>query len=77
LNQKKRQAATDKAVELGEAASERAEKMANRASALYERLRDRSRIYAHEYPLRTIAIAAGAGFLLGIVLRVWRSRGYE
>jgi vacuolar-type H+-ATPase subunit H len=34
--------------------------------------RTRAQHLAHNYPLQTIATAAGIGFLLGIVLRLWR-----
>lgn len=33
----------------------------------------RARYYAHEYPVQFIAAAGAAGFVLGIILRVWRS----
>jgi ElaB/YqjD/DUF883 family membrane-anchored ribosome-binding protein len=34
--------------------------------------RTRARFYAHEYPLETIAAVAGLGFVLGVILRLWR-----
>jgi ElaB/YqjD/DUF883 family membrane-anchored ribosome-binding protein len=35
--------------------------------------RSRAAYYAREYPLHVIAAVAGAGFALGIALRIWRS----
>ena len=37
----------------------------------------RARYYGREYPLQVIAVAAGAGFVLGVLLRIWRSSRYE
>jgi ElaB/YqjD/DUF883 family membrane-anchored ribosome-binding protein len=39
---------------------------------IYE-ARSRARYYAHEYPIQFIASAGAAGFVLGFILRVWRS----
>jgi ElaB/YqjD/DUF883 family membrane-anchored ribosome-binding protein len=35
------------------------------------------RRFADEQPLRFVAIVAGAAFLVGVALRVWRSSRYE
>jgi ElaB/YqjD/DUF883 family membrane-anchored ribosome-binding protein len=37
------------------------------------RARSRTEIYAHEYPLKFIARVGIAGFVLGMMLRAWRS----
>jgi len=39
--------------------------------------RARAREYSYNNPLQVIAGSAAAGFLAGVVLRVWRSRRYE
>ena len=39
--------------------------------------RARAREYSYKNPLQVIAGSAAAGFLAGVVLRVWRSRRYE
>ncbi len=36
--------------------------------------RTRAAHYSREYPLHVIAAAAGLGFIVGIVMRIWRSR---
>ncbi len=36
--------------------------------------RTRAAYYSREYPLHVIAAAAGLGFIVGIVMRIWRSR---
>ena len=39
---------------------------------------DRVRLDArYRRPLRAVAVMAGGAFLAGVLLRVWRSRGYE
>ncbi len=35
--------------------------------------RNRAQLYAHEYPLQVLAGAAGLGFVIGLILRIWRS----
>ena len=57
--------AVEKAREAGEGLKETAQEKLSEARTRAERL-------SHEYPLQTIGVAAGFGFLLGIVLRVWR-----
>ncbi len=42
-------------------------------SRVYE-ARNRAQFYAREYPLHVIAATAGAAFILGFALRIWRSR---
>lgn len=39
--------------------------------------RQRAREYSYNNPLQVIAGSAAAGFLAGVVLRVWRSSRYE
>jgi ElaB/YqjD/DUF883 family membrane-anchored ribosome-binding protein len=56
------QAAGEKAQELKDAAAERIERTRRRAGVLIE-----------ENPLQVILGVAGAAFLLGVALRVWRS----
>ena len=41
------------------------------------RARTRARLIVDQYPLHLIAGVAGAAFLAGIFLRVWRSNRYE
>ena len=48
-----------------------------KAAEIARRTRQRARFYAEEYPLHVIAVAAGAGFLVGVLLRIWRSSRYE
>ncbi len=57
-----REQTAGKTAELKEAAQKRAREARHRAAH-----------YAREYPLHVIAGAAAAGFLLGVVLRIWRS----
>ena len=47
------------------------------ASEAYRRGYDQFRQISHEKPMQLIAICAGAGFVLGVFLRIWRSSGYE
>ncbi len=54
---------------------------ANRASDLKETAQEKARVarhraayYSREYPLHVIAACAGVGFLVGVVMRIWRSR---
>ncbi len=56
------------------------EEAASRAADLKETAQQRAREartraahYSHEYPLHVIAAAAGLGFIVGIVMRIWRS----
>ncbi len=51
------------ATEWKETAREKAAQARNRAAQL-----------AHDYPLHVIAAVAGLGFILGVALRIWRSR---
>jgi hypothetical protein len=44
-----------------------------RAIGLLENAQQRSRYLAHEYPLQVIGAVAGAAFLAGMLLRIWRS----
>jgi hypothetical protein len=45
-----------------------------RSNALLTRLKRQTRTTSEEHPLQIVALAAGAAFVLGIVLRVWRNR---
>ena len=42
-----------------------------------DRARRRLRYWADEYPLQLLAAIAGAGFLTGVLVRIWRSKNYE
>ncbi len=55
--------AVSRAADLKETAQQRAREARTRAA-----------YYSREYPLHVIAAAAGLGFVVGIALRVWRSR---
>ena len=48
-----------------------------RLSGAAERARVRSRRIIDEYPLHVIAGAAAVGFVIGVLMRVWRSSRYE
>lgn len=37
------------------------------------RVRDRSRQIANEHPLQLLTVIAGTAFMVGVVVRVWRS----
>ena len=45
-----------------------------RSNALLTRLKRQTRTTSEEHPLQIVALAAGAAFVLGIVLRVRRNR---
>lgn len=63
-----------KAAELGRQAREKGEELTRRAKENYSRTRVRAKETAHDYPIQ-VAIAAGiVGFLLGIGLRIRRSK---
>jgi len=53
-------------------ASQVAEDLKDQARQRLELARTRAQRLAHRYPLQTILAMAGAGLLLGIVLRIWR-----
>lgn len=57
--------ATDKAVDLGERGREVYDQTLDRADAWLEQARD----YVREKPVQSVAIALGAGWLLGRILR--------
>ncbi len=57
-----RRAAGEKAQELKEAAGEKVQRTRRRIDGM-----------VNEYPLQVILGAAGAAFLLGVALRIWRS----
>jgi ElaB/YqjD/DUF883 family membrane-anchored ribosome-binding protein len=44
-----------------------------RAAEIIENIRRRGRYLADEYPLQLIAAVAGAAFLTGVLLQIWRS----
>jgi hypothetical protein len=48
-----------------------------KSEELARRARTRARLVVDKYPLHLIAGVAGAAFIAGIVLRVWRSSRYE
>lgn len=56
-----------------EQASEKAEELRDAAGEQVERARLRIEHLAREYPLQLIAGTAGVAFLVGFVLRLWRS----
>ncbi len=55
-------------------AASAAEQWKWRAKARVRSARLRTHEFAQEYPLHVIAGVAAAGFVLGFVLRIWRSR---
>lgn len=57
--------ATDKAAEIGERGREAYDQTMDRADAWLEQARD----YVREKPVQSVAIALGAGWLLGRILR--------
>jgi ElaB/YqjD/DUF883 family membrane-anchored ribosome-binding protein len=74
------QAATRASVvyaEAGQSISRAYEGGKDRAEKMVRHARQRATFYAENYPLQVIAVAAGAGFVVGALLRVWRSRRYE
>ena len=48
-----------------------------RAARMLRTAEHRARFYASHYPMKVIAGAAAAGFVTGVVLRIWRSSRYE
>jgi hypothetical protein len=48
-----------------------------KSEELARRARTRARLVVDKYPLHLIAAVAGAAFVAGIFLRVWRSSRYE
>lgn len=56
-----------------EAASEKVQDLKESTNQQVQRARQRIDHLVSEYPLQVIVTAAGAAFLLGIALRVWRS----
>ncbi len=58
-------------------AAETYQQRRERVSGAVQRSRLRWRRIIDEYPLRVIAGAAAVGFVLGVVLRIWRSSRYE
>jgi len=48
-----------------------------KSEELARRARTRARLVVDKYPLQLIAGVAGAAFIAGIFLRVWRSSRYE
>ncbi len=70
----------DKKERLAIARSRRREDLANTAAELKQmaqqrvvEARHRARHFAYENPLQVIAGAAGLGFIIGFMLRIWRS----
>jgi hypothetical protein len=64
----------------GAAAQQTVDQLRNALSAAGRRmssLRDQVIRFAHERPLQFLEIIAGASFLAGVGLRIWRSRRYE
>ena len=51
--------------------------MAERSSALAVDIQRTFRKTREEKPLLIVAVAAGMGLLLGVAVRVWRSKSYE
>ena len=56
-----------------QAASEKAQELKETANQQMQRTRRRIDHLVSEYPLQVILAAAGAAFVLGVALRVWRS----
>lgn len=48
-----------------------------RTQKIVRQARHRAEFYADRYPLRVIAAVAAAGFVAGVLLRIWRSSRYE
>ena len=48
-----------------------------KSEELARRARTRARLVVDKYPLHLIAAVAGAAFVAGVFLRVWRSSRYE
>jgi hypothetical protein len=48
-----------------------------KSEELARRARTRARLVVDKYPLHLVAAVAGAAFVAGIFLRVWRSSRYE
>ncbi len=44
---------------------------------LVNRTQDKARFVQHEYPVRVLAVVAGAAFIAGVASRIWRSHSYE
>jgi ElaB/YqjD/DUF883 family membrane-anchored ribosome-binding protein len=55
------------------AAGEKAQEVKEAAAERVQRTRRRIDMLVNEYPVQVILAAAGAAFLLGVSLRVWRS----
>jgi ElaB/YqjD/DUF883 family membrane-anchored ribosome-binding protein len=53
------------------------EEAKQKTSATLRQSKANARRISYEYPLQVIAGAAAAGFLAGVLLRVWRSSRYE
>jgi ElaB/YqjD/DUF883 family membrane-anchored ribosome-binding protein len=54
------------------AAAEWAAEARDQAAVLLHRARSRMRQIVDEYPVHVVAAAAGAAFLAGLLLRIWR-----
>jgi ElaB/YqjD/DUF883 family membrane-anchored ribosome-binding protein len=59
--------------EWSEVAGERFQELRRELSSALSTYRERAQQLAEEYPLQTIAAIAGAGFALGVALRIRRS----
>lgn len=57
-----------------QALKSRGAELRRHAKAGYERTRVRAGLIGHDYPVHVVLVAAAAGFVLGVGLRVWRSR---
>jgi len=57
-----------------ESATRSSSRATHNAQSIAKRTRSRASEYQREYPVRALAMVAGAAFLAGIGSRIWRSR---
>lgn len=69
-----RRETTVRSEEWRQAAKRRSAELRRQAKAGYERTRARAEQIGRDYPVHVVLVAAAAGFVLGVGLRVWRSR---
>lgn len=69
-----RRETTVRSEEWRQAAKRRSAELRRQANAGYERTRARAEQLGRDYPVHVVLVAAAAGFVLGVGLRVWRSR---
>jgi ElaB/YqjD/DUF883 family membrane-anchored ribosome-binding protein len=67
-------AAQARTTELGRQASEKTADLARQAKSRYFQARDRANQTVREYPVHTVLAAGAVGFLLGVGLRIRRTR---